>query len=255
MQLIDTHTHLFLPEFDADRDEAVQRALSSGVTHMLLPNVDLTTTDAMLQLADKYSCCLPMMGVHPSSVKHRSEAELAHVEQMLKTRSFIAIGEVGIDLYWDKTFLEEQKAVFRQQIKWALQYDLPLVIHVRQSFTETLAILDEFADQSLRGVFHCYSGDAEQAKLLINKGFMLGIGGVVTYKNSGLQNVVEQIPLEYLLLETDAPYLTPVPYRGKRNESIYLNLIASKIAELKQTTPEKVAAQTSLNAYKLFCLT
>lgn len=253
MQFIDTHTHLYLDEFDADRTESISRAKLAGVEIFLLPNIDSLSIEPLLNLADMFpDNCLPMVGLHPTSVKENYQDELQIVESHLKKRKFYAIGEIGIDLYWDKTFLEQQQIAFRHQLKLAKASKLPVAIHMRNSFDQTYSIILEEADGNLQGVFHCFPGNIQQAKKVTDLGFLLGIGGVVTFKNSGLQQVVKQIPLEYIVLETDAPFLAPDPYRGKRNESSYILLIAEKIASLKEIPLSEVAQITTANAKRLF---
>jgi len=214
---------------------------------MLLPNIDSNSIDGMLELCENYpENCFPMMGLHPGSVKENYPEELKLVEEWLnRDKRFIAIGEIGIDLYWDKAFQEEQKIVFRMQLQMAKARQLPVVIHSRNSFTEIMQILEDELSPGLEGVFHCFTGNIEQAKKIIDSGFKLGIGGVVTFKNSGLDMVIPQVGLEHILLETDAPYLTPVPYRGKRNESSYVYYVAERIAEIKNTSIEEVATITT----------
>jgi TatD DNase family protein len=253
IELIDTHTHLYLPEFDADRNETIQRAMEQHVKKFLLPNIDSSSIEPMLALvASKPGSCYPMIGLHPTSVNLDFEKELKAVEEWLKKRKFVAIGEIGIDLYWDKTFIDQQIAVFKQQIEWAGQYDLPLVIHIRKAFDEVFRSLDEQAKFKPRGVFHCFSGDQRQAEKAIQMGFKLGIGGVVTFKNAGLAEVIKCIDLKHIVLETDSPYLPPVPHRGKRNESAYIYLIAEKIAEIKDVEIAEVAEITTRNAKEIF---
>jgi TatD DNase family protein len=255
MQFIDTHTHFYLDEFNFDRDKSVERARSAGVEIFLLPNIDRLSVDPLLKLADIYpDNCLPMIGLHPTSVKENFENELQIVESHLSSRNFYAIGEIGIDLYWDKTFLEQQQTAFRYQLKLAKASNLPVAIHMRNSFEQTFSIVREEADGNLHGVFHCFPGNIHQAKQVTDLGFFLGIGGVVTFKNSGLQQVVKEIPLEFIVLETDAPFLAPEPYRGKRNESSYIPLIAERIASLKEILPAEVAQITTANARRLFNL-
>ncbi|HLU85646.1 MAG TPA: TatD family hydrolase, partial [Vicingaceae bacterium] len=229
MILTDTHTHLYSEQFKEDIDEVVQKAIKLGITRFFLPNIDSGYTNALLALAKKYpENMFLMMGLHPCSVKADYQQELEHVEKMLSAHQVVAIGEIGIDLYWDKTFFKEQQTAFRYQIRLAKANNLPFVIHCRDAFDEIFEILDEENDENMRGIFHCFTGNLEQAQKIINYGgFKLGIGGVVTFKNAGLDKVVEQISLEHLVLETDAPYLAPVPYRGKRNESTYLIEIAT----------------------------
>lgn len=250
---IDTHTHLYSDEFNEDRIERINEAISKSVTKFYMPNVDSTTIDGMLALEIHFpEVCLPMMGLHPCSVKANYREELDLVKKWLDMRRFVAIGEIGIDLYWDKTFIKEQELAFREQIFWALEYKYTIVIHCRNAFDEIFEILKSF-DKLPKGIFHCFSGDFIQAQKILSLGnFKLGIGGVVTFKNSGLDKVVEQLKLHDIVLETDAPYLAPVPYRGKRNESAYIPLIAQKIAEIKQIPVEEVAAITSANAEEIF---
>ncbi len=255
MQLIDTHTHLYLEEFDSDRNESILRAIEQGVELMLLPNVDSTTIDGMIAINNSFPCnCLMMIGIHPCSVKQNYEEELQIVEKYLQSHQFVAVGEIGIDLYWDKTFIKEQVYAFRRQIDLALEHELPIVIHSRNSMDEVFEILQEYKNQSLKGVFHCFSGSTLQATTAVELGFLLGIGGVVSYKNSGLDKVVSNIDLSHLVLETDSPYLSPIPFRGKRNESAYINHIAQKVAEIKQISFEQVAKITTENAKRLFNL-
>ena len=251
--LIDTHTHLYAEEFDEDRDAMIQRCLQQNITKLYLPNIDSSSIDGMLALEATYpEHCFAMMGLHPCSVNASVEQELAIVRQWLDKRRFAAVGEIGIDLYWDKTFIEQQRHAFRTQIEWALEKNYTIVIHCRDAFDEIYSILSSYGKLP-KAIFHCFSGTLEQANQIIELGnFKLGIGGVVTFKNAGLDKVVEQIGLEHLVLETDSPYLAPVPYRGKRNESTYLKLVAEKIAQIKQITTEEVAEQTTLNALHIF---
>ena len=253
---IDTHTHLYLEEFDPDREDTIRRAISSGTLKMLLPNIDSHSWDTMLQLCRQFPInCYPMAGLHPTSVKADTcETELLKVEEMLRSEAFVAIGEIGIDLYWDKTFLPEQEEALRRQLKLAKKYKLPIAVHVRNSFKEIWNVLKPETGQELKGVFHCFPGNLAQAQMVIEAGFMLGIGGVVTFRNSGLQDVVKAVGLDHLVLETDSPYLAPVPYRGQRNESSYIPVIAAKVAEITGTTLLQVAEITSKNANKLFKL-
>ena len=250
---IDTHTHLYSDEFNEDRIERINDALAKSVTKFYMPNVDSASIDGMLALEIHFpEVCLPMMGLHPCSVKSNYRQELDTVKKWLDLRRFVAIGEIGIDLYWDKTFIKEQELAFREQIFWALEYRYTIVIHCRNAFDEIFAILKSY-DKLPKGIFHCFSGDFIQAQKILSLGnFKLGIGGVVTFKNSGLDKVVEQLKLHDIVLETDAPYLAPVPYRGKRNESAYIPIIAQKIADIKKITVEEVAAITSANAEEIF---
>jgi len=256
MKFIDTHCHLYLEEFAADRQKVLENALTAGIHKILLPNIDSTSWQPMLELSTLYpDVCLPMAGLHPTSVMPDTvEKELAELNLQLQTNAFIAIGEIGIDLYWDKTHLNLQEEIFRLQLQLAKKHKLPVVIHVRKSFDEVWRILKTEAGPDLKGVFHCFPGDEKQARHVIEAGFMLGIGGVVTFKNSGLQQVVTTIGLDHLVLETDAPFLAPTPYRGKRNEPLYIPIIATKIAELCGVTIEEVAQTTTHNAEKLFNL-
>lgn len=251
----DTHAHLYLEEFDPDRDQVMRRAEDSGVYHLFLPNIDSGSVNQMLGVCKDWPhLCYPMMGLHPTSVKPGYRDELALVRQYLGDSSyrFYGVGEIGIDLYWDKSYEKEQKDAFNIQLDMALEFNLPVAIHTRNSMETTLEIMEARNDKGLRGVFHCYSGDVPQAERAVAMGFYLGIGGVVTYKKTTLVDVVTAIPLESLLLETDAPFLPPVPHRGQRNESSYIPLIAEKIAEIKRTSVEEVASVTTKNALKLF---
>lgn len=254
MQFIDTHTHLYSSQFDEDRHQVVQRAIDAGITKLLLPNVDLDSIDGMHQLvADFPQNCFPMLGLHPCSVDENWENELNQLYQYADQHAYCAIGEIGIDLYWDKTTLSYQQKAFAKQIEWAKQKQLPIAIHVREAFNETFEILDQLNHENLTGVFHCFTGTIEQAEKIIGYGgFKLGIGGVVTFKNSGLDQVLSSVDLKHLMLETDAPYLAPMPHRGKRNESQYITLIASKLASIKNCSIETIAAITSQNARDLF---
>ena len=255
LELIDTHTHIYLEQFDHDRAKVVDRAVKAQVSHLLMPNIDSHTVISMMAAARQYpGKCLPMMGLHPTSVKTTYRTELANIEKWLKKGEFVAVGETGIDLYWDKTHLAEQKESLERHIHWAKEYALPLVLHSRNSLDELFDVLMPEQDPSLTGVFHCFPGNVTQARKVIDIGFMLGIGGVVTYKNSLMAEVVDAVDLEHLLLETDAPFLSPVPYRGKRNESAYLTYIAGRIAEIKGVTVEEVAEITTANARRLFRL-
>ena len=253
----DTHAHLYLEEFDPDRDQVMQRAETAGVYHLFLPNIDSGSVRQLLKVCSDWPhLCYPMIGLHPTSVGVNYPDELKLVKQYLDDKSFrfCAVGEIGIDLYWDKTFEKEQKDAFSLQLDLALEHSLPVAIHTRNSIEVTLELLESRSDKGLRGVFHCFSGDVRHAERAVKLGFYLGIGGVVTYKNSGLADVVAATPLDSLLLETDAPFLPPVPHRGQRNESSYIPLIAQKIAEIKGLSLDKVAEVTTKNAIKLFIL-
>ena len=257
MNFIDTHTHLFASEFDNDIDIVIKNALDNGISKMLLPNIDSTTTTKMLQLCDRHpNNCYPMIGLHPCSVKKDNlEKEISHVEQMLSQNKFIAVGEIGLDLYWDKSTLDLQKIAFGSQIELAKKYKLPIAIHVRDSFDEAIEIVERLNDYNLSGVFHCFTGNLEEAQRIINlKNFYLGIGGVVTFKNGGINKIINQVSLDRIILETDSPYLSPTPFRGTRNESKYLLNIAHKMAELYNLDIKDVAKKTTKNAIDLFHL-
>ena len=255
MEFIDTHSHLYLKDFDKDRDEVIQSGVSVGVTRILLPNIDAQSITPLLDLCKNYpQICYPMIGLHPCSVKKDFKEVLQKIFVYFPEYQFIGVGEVGIDLYWDKTYLDEQKEALRIQIRFALEHNLPVIIHKRQSYYETMEVLDEFKGEKLKGIFHCYSGSLEHAKEIIDKGFLLGIGGTVTYKTSNLDTILPDISLKHIVLETDAPFLSPVPHRGQRNQSPYINLVAKKIAEIKQVSIEEVAEQTTKNAVELFSL-
>jgi len=252
MYLIDSHAHIYLPEFDADRDQCINNAKTAGIEKILMPAIDASTHDAMLATEEKYASCVAMMGLHPCSVTADYKKELETVERHLEKRKFIAIGEIGLDFYWDKTFTEQQYAAFHYQISLALQYDLPIVIHSRNAIDECIEVVQEYSQ--LTGVFHCFSGNYEQAMKITEAKFMLGIGGVVTFKNSGLDKVIERIGIQHIILETDAPYLTPVPHRGKRNEPAYTKLVAEKLAAITGNSLEAIAQLTTENVQKLFKL-
>ncbi len=252
--MIDTHTHLYAEEFDEDRKEAIQRALDKGITKFYLPAIDSESHEKMLQLESEYPGQIhSMMGLHPCYVKPESwEKELEIVKNYLDQRNFPAIGEIGIDLYWDKTTLDIQVKAFEQQIDWAIEMDLPIVIHTRESFDETFEVLERKKHPKLRGIFHCFSGDLEQAKHAIDLNFILGIGGVVTFKNGKIDQFLNGIPLDKIVLETDSPYLAPVPHRGKRNESSYLDLVAGKLVDIYGKDFSEIDRITTENAMKIF---
>ncbi len=255
MELIDTHTHLYLHPFNSDRKEVVERALHKHVSNLLLPNIDSGSVHAMLEMRDNYpGICFPMMGLHPSSVKENFEKELAIAEEWLKTENFIAIGETGIDLYWDSTFKDRQLAAFEIQVKWAGEKQLPLVIHARESFREIFSILNKYGDNDLKGVFHSFTGNAGELDQILEYGFYIGINGIITFKNSPLAKLAEKIPPEKLLLETDSPYLAPVPERGKRNESSFIIHTAKRMAEIYGISVTEIARITTRNAKELFRL-
>jgi TatD DNase family protein len=254
MILTDSHTHLYSKEFDEDRSALIEKAISAGVKRFFLPNVDSESIPGMFQVEKQFpENCFLMMGLHPCSVNAMYQQELRVMEYWLNKRKFVAIGEIGIDLYWDKTFFEQQQDAFRTQINLAKKHKLPYVIHSRSSFDETMQVVNEFKNDNIKAIFHCFSGNVEQAEQVISSGeFKLGIGGVVTFKNSGLDKVVEAIDLKHIVLETDAPYLAPAPYRGKRNDPEYLLLIAQKIADIKKISIEEVAAVTTQNSIDVF---
>lgn len=253
MRLVDTHAHLYLGQFGPDRDEMMQRAFEKGVDKFFLPNIDSASIEGMLALEEAYpEHCFPMMGLHPCSVRENFEEELAIVRQWLDERPFSAVGEIGIDLYWDKAYFEQQKEAFLVQAAWAKELGMPIVIHTREAIDITIELVESIKDERLQGVFHCFSGNPEQARRILDLGFYLGIGGVLTFKNSGLDKVMASIGLDGVVLETDAPYLAPVPYRGQRNESAYVYLVAEKLARIKELSVEEVAEATTRNAEALF---
>ena len=253
MQLADTHTHLYLPDFDEDRSEMINRASESGVVKLLMPNIDIHSLPKMMEAADRYpGTCFPMVGLHPTSVKDDYEKQLEILFNSDQSGRFIAVGEIGIDLYWDKTFITEQISAFRTQLKYALERELPVAIHSREAFAVIREVLDEFSGKGLRGVFHAFSGQLSDVEYAIKNGFMLGIGGPVTYKNSTLPEIITFAGHKNIILETDSPYLTPVPFRGKRNESAYIKLINRKIAEILDITEDECAKATYNNSCRLF---
>lgn len=253
MFLTDTHTHLYASEFDTDRKQVVESAIASGVKKFFLPNIDSSSVEGMIALCNQFpENCFPMMGLHPTSVKENYEEELQKLKLFFSKRKMYAVGEIGIDLYWDKTFFAQQQQAFETQIKWANEFSLPIVIHSRNSFNEIVEVLQKNKKENPHGIFHCFSGSKEQAEKAISLGFKLGIGGVLTYKNSGLGQAIADIEMKHLVLETDSPYLTPVPYRGKRNESGYITLVAQKLAEIKNISIEEVAEITNANAVEVF---
>jgi TatD DNase family protein len=251
---IDTHAHLYHKQFDGDRAEMLQRAMDAGVTKLFLPNVDLESIAAMNALANAHpERCFPMMGLHPCSVGEENADVMTAMERLLREGQFCAVGEIGIDLHWDKTWLTQQQDVFRQQVRWAKELDLPIVIHCRQSFAETIAIVEEENGPALRGVFHCFTGTAEEAARITALGdFYLGIGGVITYPRGGLFETMQAVGADHCVLETDAPYLAPVPFRGKRNESAYIPHIAERLALATGTKVAEIARITTTNAEALF---
>ena len=255
MKFIDTHAHLYSHQFNEDRNNVVKNAIDSGVNKILLPNISSEHTDAMLDLCSRFpENCYPMMGLHPCDVKKDNmEKELLHVKDMLEKEYFIAVGEIGIDLYWDQSTLDIQKEAFRFQIELAKKHKLPIAIHVRDSFIPAIKMVEELNDNNLSGVFHCFTGNIEYAERIINlENFYLGIGGVLTFKNAGVYKTISEINMKHLILETDSPYLAPTPYRGKRNESKYIINIAEKLSEIKGISLEEVSKITSSNAKNLF---
>ncbi len=254
--LIDTHSHIYVEQFNEDVDEVIQRALNNGIDRILMPNVDVDSIAPMLQIEAKYpEKCLSMMGLHPTSVNQNYQEQLDVMYSWLQRHSFCAIGEIGIDLYWDKTYLAEQVEAFKAQVAWAKEYQLPIVIHAREAFDEIFEALDDVGTNGIKGVFHSFTGNVSQAqKALSYPDFKLSINGVVTFKNSGLDKVVSQIDLKHLVVETDAPYLTPTPYRGKRNEPNYVHLVAEKLAAIYDLPKSEIEAVTSRNALQLFGL-
>jgi TatD DNase family protein len=249
----DTHAHLYLEAFGDDLDQVIGRARESGVERIFLPNLDSASLEGMNSLAVRYpGTCFAMIGLHPTSVKETYLEELQRIEKSLDQDHYIAVGETGIDLYWDKTYLREQQEAFRRQIGWAKQKQLPIVIHARESFGEIFEILDQEHDEALKGVFHSFTGNREQAEKILSYGFYIGINGIVTFKNAGLDKVAGTIPADRLLIETDAPFLAPVPHRGKRNESAYVALVAEKLAEIHGVKISEMAERTTENARTLF---
>ena len=253
MQIIDTHTHLYLEAFDADQNEVIKRAKDAGVSHFFIPAIDSNYIERMYALEKSYPNLVSLMaGLHPCYVKDNVDEELEKVFEQLNTRSFCAIGEIGIDLHWDKTYLKEQQRAFSRQIELAKEYELPIVIHCRDAFDEVFEVLDQYRSSELFGIFHCFTGTIEQAMRAVDLNFKLGIGGVITYKNGKIDKFLNELPLKSIVLETDSPYLSPKPYRGKRNESSYLTLILNKVAECYQIPVNELAAITTQNAVDTF---
>ena len=250
--MIDTHAHIYLPEFDKDREKIISSAAEAGINKIYLPAIDSSTHERMLATEALFPNCVSMMGLHPCSVKEDFEKEIAVIQDYLSKRRFVAIGEIGLDFYWDKTLAQQQYEAFHQQIQIALTHHFPIVIHSRNAIDECIEVVRQYPE--LRGVFHCFSGNAKQAGKIIELNFMLGIGGVVTFKNGGLDKVLSEVGLSAVILETDAPYLAPVPYRGKRNEPAYTKLVAEKVASLLNRSLEEVALTTTQNAEKLVSL-
>ncbi len=252
----DTHTHIYLREFEDDREAMIERANKAGIRKMFLPNLDTESIDSVFRLSEQFpGICFPMVGLHPTSVKDNYHTLLKELEKELQREEVIAIGETGIDLYWDTTYFREQRDSFMIQILWAAELRLPLVIHSRNSFREIFEALDTANEPDLQGVFHSFTGNLEELEKALSYNFMIGINGIVTFRNSGLSEIVEAIPPERLLLETDAPYLAPVPFRGKRNEPAYLRQIAAKVGEIHNLSPVEVGSITSANAGRLFSRT
>ncbi len=253
MHYIDTHAHIYSKKYDHDRDEVIRRCEENSVKKIYMPNVDVDSIDPMLEAELKYpEVCIPMMGLHPCEVDRDFEKQLYVVEEWLNKRSFAAVGEIGTDLYWDKTLFDYQKEALKIQVEWAKEKKLPIVLHCRESIDETIEIIEDLQDEDLTGIFHCFTGTVEQAQKIIDMGFLLGIGGVSTFKNGGLDKVLPEIGLSQLVLETDGPYLAPVPYRGKRNSPEYIPLIAERVGDLTENPLEKVAEITNFNANKIF---
>ncbi|WP_111671535.1 TatD family hydrolase [Algoriphagus litoralis] len=253
MNLIDTHAHIYSAKFDSDRDEVIEEIRQAGIERIYMPNVDVETIDRMLECESRYGdLCVPMMGLHPCDVKEDFEQQLYVMEGWLNSREFAAVGEIGTDLYWDKTNFDRQKEALQIQLGWAKAKGLPVVLHCRESIDETIELLENAQNGSLTGIFHCFTGSLEQANKIVKLGFLLGIGGVATYKNGGLDQVIPFIGLENLVLETDAPYLAPVPYRGKRNTPAYLPSIAERVGDMLHISAEIVATKTKSNALNLF---
>ncbi|HEY8513208.1 MAG TPA: TatD family hydrolase [Cyclobacteriaceae bacterium] len=250
---VDTHAHIYLQEFDGDRDSMIDRSMLANVRKIIMPNIDRHSIDGLLNTEERYpDVCIAAMGLHPCSVKEDYERELYIVEEWLESRSFIAVGEIGTDLYWDKTYWEQQQEAFRVQVGWAKKYGLPVIIHCRESLPQTIEMVEALQDGNLRGVFHCFGGSPEEAERIVRAGFYLGIGGIVTFRNGLQPSVLKSLDLSRIILETDSPYLTPVPHRGKRNEPSYIPLIAGRVAEVLGVTAEKVMEMTTSNAINLF---
>ncbi|MBV6645674.1 MAG: TatD family hydrolase [Cyclobacteriaceae bacterium] len=251
--LIDSHAHIYLDQFDEDRLEMMDRAQQEKVLKIYMPNIDSTSIDSMLEVYDQFEqFTFPMMGLHPCSVKKDFERELYLVEEWLEKGSFIAVGEIGTDLYWDKTYFAYQQEAFKVQCELALQHELPIVVHCRESIDETIELVQPYIERGLRGVFHCFTGDIDQAKKITDLGMYLGIGGVATFKNGGLHKVLPEVDMHRMVLETDSPYLAPVPHRGKRNEPSYIPIIAQRVADLTNLSLDEVSEITTKNAQELF---
>ncbi|MAD96433.1 MAG: hydrolase TatD [Flavobacteriaceae bacterium] len=253
--ITDTHTHLYSEQFDGDQDEMIQRALDKNISRFFIPAIDSSYTERMMKLEANYpDNVFLMMGLHPTSVKENYQEELAHVKEWVDKRDFFAIGEIGIDLYWDKSFFKQQQEAFKTQIQWAKEKDLPIVIHCRESFDEIFEVLDGEKDEKLRGIFHCFTGNLEQAHQAISYNMKLGIGGVVTFKNGKIDQFLNQIDLKHIVLETDAPYLAPKPYRGKRNESAYIEKVLDKLVDIYGLSYDEIAEITTNNSKEVFAI-
>ena len=253
MIITDTHTHLYSEQFDEDRNEMIHRAINNGVSRFFIPAIDSTYLPAMLDLEKTFpNNTFLMMGLHPTHVKENVAEELAFVKEWLDKRNFYAVGEIGIDLYWDKTFLQQQQDAFKQQIAWAKEKNLPIVIHCRDAFDEIFEVLEEVKDDKLFGIFHCFTGNLKQAKQAISYNMKLGIGGVVTFKNGKIDQFLNEISLKNIVLETDAPYLAPTPFRGKRNESSYITKVLEKLVDIYKLTPQEIAKITTQNSKEVF---
>jgi TatD DNase family protein len=251
--MIDTHAHIYDPQFDTDRSEMIDRAKAAGIRKIYMPNCDSGTIASMLEMADTHpDYCIPMMGVHPCYIKENFEEELNIAKEWLAKRPFAAVGEIGLDYYWDKTFVQEQKIALNTQMSWALEKNLPVVIHTRDAMRDTIDLVKPFAQKGLQGVFHCFSGSREIAREITQMGFYLGIGGVLTYPKAGLKELAKELPLDWIILETDAPYLTPVPFRGKRNEPSYISYVAQLLADIREMQKDELIAITNNNSSKLF---
>lgn len=253
--MIDTHTHIYDEAFDEDRNEVIENALSKGITTVILPNVDTSTIDSIMDMTATYpDFCKPAFGLHPTEVKEDYKAQLQQIECIIRQARPVAIGEIGLDFYWDSTYKEQQIKAFEKQLDLAVELKLPVIIHVRKAYTEAIAIVSNYIEKGLKGVFHCFGGGVQEAKKIVEFGFYLGIGGVVTFKNSKLDEIISTIGLEHILLETDAPYLAPVPFRGKRNEPAYVSLVCEKLATVFSVPYDKIDEITTNNAVKLFNL-
>jgi TatD DNase family protein len=253
MNLIDTHAHIYHKQFDADRDEMLKRAFAAGVSRIYMPNIDAESVEPMLELFSKYpGQCFPMLGIHPCDVHEDVEAQIDQLRESYREIPFCAVGETGLDLYWDKSTLPLQQRSLHYHLQWATEHDLPIVLHSRNATNETIEIVEQYTSKGIRGIFHCFSGALSQAQRIVDMGMLLGIGGVVTFKNGGLEEIIRQIPMEFMVLETDAPFLAPVPHRGKRNSPEYLPLLANKISEISSIPFEEVCSITSKNALRLF---